>query len=74
MKNLMFLLLLFAVLAQAGCAVLSDKPVTVILQHPETLEFVNCDVDHWNMPASYEKNDKCVEEYKKKGFVVWGTR
>jgi hypothetical protein len=69
-----FLLCLPVSLCLAGCAAISSRPVTVILQHPQTMEFVNCDVDHWNMPASYDKNDKCVEEYKKKGFVVWGTR
>ncbi len=71
-----FLYLLFAVMGGGlfGCAAMTDKPVTVILKHTETLEFVTCDVDHWNMPDSFKKNDECVEEYKKKGFVVWGTR
>ena len=57
-----------------GCAAFMDKPVTVILKDTETLEFVTCDVDHWNTPGSYKKNDECVEGYKKKGYVVWGTR
>lgn len=57
-----------------SCAVITDKPATVILKNPETLEFVTCDVEHWNMPGSYQKNDDCVEGYKKQGYVVWGTR
>jgi hypothetical protein len=74
MKNFMLFLILLSGLIVAGCATLTDKPVVVILQNLETMEFVNCKVDNWNMPGSYAENDACVEGYKKKGFVVWGTR
>lgn len=46
----------------------------VIMQHPETMEFVDCKVDAWATPASYAKNARCVEELKQKGYVVWGER
>lgn len=74
MKIQILFLLIMIGFGTVSCAVLTDKPVTVILKHTETLEFVNCEVDHWNMPDSYKKNDACVEEYKKKGYVVWGTK
>lgn len=74
MKIHLYLLFFTVALGVSGCAALTDKPVTVILKNTETLEFVTCDVDHWNMPGSFKKNDDCVEEYKKKGYVVWGTR
>lgn len=58
----------------AGCASFSDKPGTVIMQNPETMEFFNCEVDRWGTAQSYDRNEKCVEDYKKKGYVVWGER
>jgi len=37
------------------------------------MEFVECNVsDGLDFSSAYDKNDACVEEYKKKGFVVWG--
>lgn len=62
-----------AVLAQAGCGQHSGKSV-VIMQNPETMDFVNCTVDHWATPVSYAKNAQCVEDLKSKGYVVWGER
>ena len=50
------------------------KPRKVILRHPVTYDYVDCDVDIWQTEKSYKKNDKCVEHYKKQGFVVWETR
>ncbi len=36
------------------------------------MDFVNCKVDKWNSKKSYEANDKCVEDYKKQGYIIWG--
>ena len=58
----------------SGCASFGDQPTTVILKHPETLDFVNCNVDKWGTTKSFSDNEKCVEQYKQKGYVVWGTR
>jgi len=57
-----------------GCAALGDKPKNVILQNPETMEFVNCEVDKWGTVASYEINERCVKDYQSKGYVIWGKR
>lgn len=65
-----FVLTLFV----SGCAGLSNKPSSVILQNPETMEFVNCDVDGWGTAASYRRNQACVEGYRKEGYIVWGER
>lgn len=57
----------------AGCGQHSGKTM-VIMQHPETMEFVNCKVDAWATPVSYAKNARCVEDLKKQGYIVWGER
>ena len=57
-----------------GCARMSDEPTSVILQNPATMEFVHCDVGQWATKASFAKNEKCVEDYKRQGFVVWAKR
>jgi hypothetical protein len=58
----------------AGCAGMSYQPTSVIFQNPTTMEFVQCDVGQWGTKASYAKNEQCVEEYKRQGFVVWAKR
>ncbi|MBW2682753.1 MAG: hypothetical protein JRC69_04230 [Deltaproteobacteria bacterium] len=62
------------VLLIGGCASFSDKPKNVILQNPETMEFVNCEVDWRGMKDSYEANEQCVKDYQAKGYVIWGER
>lgn len=57
-----------------GCASFSDRPTTVIMKNPQTMEFVNCNVDKWGTTESYEQNDKCVKDYEAKGYVVWGQQ
>lgn len=64
------ILLLYA-LSISGCATFSDRSGTVIMKHPQTMEFVDCKVDKWGTKLSYDRNEKCVEEYKSKGYVVW---
>lgn len=60
------------ILTLTACASFSEKPVKVIMQNPETMEFADCKVDIWGTGKSYDKNNECVEDYKKKGWVVWG--
>ena len=63
-------LLVFA----SGCARMSDKSKSVMLQNPETMEFAKCTVDQWGTKASFAKNEQCVEEYKRQGYVIWAER
>ncbi len=56
----------------SGCSYLHDDPRTVVLKHPVTLDFVDCKVDQWETSKSYKDNQQCIEDYKKKGYVVWG--
>ena len=70
-KQILAVLSLLLVL-MGGCGSLSENSRSVILQNPETLEFVNCNVDKWGTFASYARNEKCVEDYENQGYVVWG--
>lgn len=72
MSRLVVLQFFVSLFLIGGCAGFSGKPTSVILQDPATMEFVNCDVDEWGTAASYQRNEECVEAYKKKGYVVWG--
>jgi hypothetical protein len=65
---------LFITLLTTGCAKMSDEPTTVMLQNPETMEFVKCDVDQWGTKKSFADNQACVEDYKSKGYVIWAER
>lgn len=70
-------LLLFPVLVMligSGCAAFEGHPKNVVLKHPQTHEFVNCTVDKVQSKKSYEANQKCVDDYKAQGYVVWGQR
>ena len=64
-------LLLFLI---SACAGMSDKSTSVMLQNPETMDFVKCTVDQWGTNASYAKNEVCIEEYKRQGYVIWAQR
>lgn len=71
----MFRIIVLCLLATlVGCASLLHKPRLVILQHPETMEFQNCEVDKLGLRASFAANDACVEKYQKMGYVIWGER
>ena len=67
------LLLLLIATSFSGCMSMSGKPKVVIMQHPETMEFYNCEVAKPMIDKNYLANELCVEEYKKKGYIVWGT-
>jgi hypothetical protein len=70
-----FSLFCFLLLLSGGCSSYSEKSKMVILQDPKTMDFVECEVSGaFITPASYTKNEECVEEYKRQGFVVWGER
>lgn len=74
-KSMVILILGSAGLALlGGCSMFIDKPKTVVLKHPVTLDFVNCNVDKWETTGSYEANDQCIKDYQAKGYEVWGTR
>lgn len=72
MKTLQWSLIFPLIAILGGCASTGEKPSTVILKNPSTMEFVNCDVDRWGTSASYERNDKCVKEYQEQGYIIWG--
>lgn len=72
MRKLVLIVSFVALGMSGGCAALTDKPSSVIMQNPETMEFVNCDVDEWGTSKSYARNEQCVEDYKKQGYIVWG--
>lgn len=44
------------------------------MQDPKTMDFVNCDVGKYGLDKHFKDKEKCVEEYKAKGYIVWGTR
>lgn len=69
----MKVLLLLTMFFVFGCAK-SDKSTSIMLQHPETMDFVKCDVDQWRTKSSYAKMDQCVESYRTKGYVIWAER
>jgi hypothetical protein len=74
MNRLIILTPIILLVLTGGCASFSDKSTKVILQHSETMEFVSCKVDKWGTALSYERNEQCVEDYKKQGYIVWGER
>ncbi|PHR30544.1 MAG: hypothetical protein COA36_00630 [Desulfotalea sp.] len=67
---LAILVLVFGV----ACARMSDKSTSVMLQNLETMDFVKCNVDQWGTRASFAKNEKCIEDYKRQGYVIWAER
>lgn len=55
----------------ASCAAMKE-PRVVILQHPETMEFKNCEVGTWATGKDFTENSKCVKKFEEQGYVVWG--
>jgi hypothetical protein len=73
--KVVFWMMWMVLILTSGCASIYGKKKAVILQDPATMDFVECKVnDEWATAASFAKNDECVEEYKKRGFIVWGER
>ncbi len=52
----------------------NKKPDRVILKHPVTQEFVNCNVNRWQSEKSYKENEECVRKYQKEGYIIWGQK
>jgi hypothetical protein len=50
-----------------------DKPKTVILQNPETMDFQNCKVADWGSEEGFQDNEKCIERYQQEGYIIWGS-
>lgn len=65
---------LFLLLLISGCAKMSDESTSVMLQNPETMEFVKCDVNQWGTKKSFAENEQCIEDYKRQGYVIWAER
>ena len=74
MRNFFITAIIALLFLGSGCASMSDESKSVMLQNPETMEFVKCTVDQWGTSASFARNAQCVEEYKRQGYVVWAER
>ncbi len=57
-----------------SCGAMQGKYSKVILKHPETLDFQECQVDGVMTKEAYSKSDECIEKYKNLGYEVWGER
>jgi len=69
------LLPIVTILLLSSCLSDTKGPKVVILKHPETLDFQNCEVSgEWPDEADYAANEKCVQALKQQGYIVWGSR
>lgn len=68
------LLPVLLVLLLASCAAMRGKPRVVIMQHPETMDFKNCDVGKYGFDSDFKDQQICVDELKTLGYMVWGER
>ncbi len=66
-KRNVLLLILLALLCSCG-----GTRTRVILKHPETLDFKECDTGLWSV--SSRERDECVKQYEAQGYEVWGER
>lgn len=57
-----------------SCGAMQGNYSKVILKHPETLDFHECEVDSVMTKNAYSRSDECIEEYKSMGYEVWGER
>ena len=71
MRALFFCCLL---LMLSACASFQGKAKTVILKHPDTLDFQSCQVEFWGLDSHYAANDACVQKYLQEGYQIWGQR
>jgi len=74
LKYIIILSSIFFILVGSSCGKRHGKPTRVVLKHPVTYDFVNCNVDKWQSKESFEANDKCIKEYEDKGYEIWGTK
>jgi hypothetical protein len=61
-------------LVVVGCSGKSTTAKKVILQDPQTMEFVKCNAGQWGSDSPFETNEECIEDYKSKGYIVWGEQ
>lgn len=59
-------------IAVGGCAGKDTPPKRVVMQNPETAEFVNCDRKDIGPEKTYKTSEDCIEHFKKEGYIVWG--
>lgn len=71
-KKMLSVLVLTVLLC--SCEAMSRKYTKVILKHPETLEFKECQVGIWATDQTYRDHDECVKKYEAQGYEVWGER
>ncbi len=72
MKKLLPVLLLIPLLA--ACASMQGKSRVVIMQHPYTMDFQNCEVGKYGFNKDFKDQQKCVDDLKNQGYIVWGER
>ncbi len=72
LKRVVLLLVIAALFC--SCEAMSRKYTKVILKHPETLDFKECEVGIWATDQTYREHDECVKKYEEQGYEVWGER
>jgi predicted ATPase len=72
LKKILLISLLLPLLA--SCMSMEGNRRVVILQHPETMDFQNCEVDKLGLDKHFRNNEECVKDYQKRGYIVWGSR
>jgi hypothetical protein len=73
MRLTLKLLVFSMLLLLSSCMAAKDKPKTVILQNPETMDFQNCKVADWGSEEGFQDNEKCIERYQQEGYIIWGS-
>jgi len=69
------LLLAATILLLSSCLADKKGPNVVILKHPATLDFQNCEVQgEWPDEKAYAANEECVKALEQQGYIVWGSR
>lgn len=69
------LLLTMTMLLLSSCLAGKKGPKVVIMKHPVTLDFQNCEVKgEWPDEEAYAAKDQCVQALEQQGYIVWGSR
>lgn len=72
MRSLYSVLCILVLLVVGGCAGKDKPPTRVVMQNPETAEFVNCDRKDIGPEKTYKNSEECIKHYEKEGYIVWG--
>ncbi|PID77432.1 MAG: hypothetical protein CSB24_01500 [Deltaproteobacteria bacterium] len=70
MKSLVLFTIFAAVLLLGSCQ--NNGYRKVILKHPETLDFKECEASTWT--KDHKESDECIRKYKEQGYQIWGER